>query len=115
MNKLLVCLIAALAIGMMAEESNAQFYRGGSGFSVGFGNGFNSFGRSGFNRGFGRSSFGGFGGSGVRINVGGGGFNQFGGFNRGFYGGGVPYRSYRPVYRSSGFYGGGFSRGGCGY
>ena len=102
----LIIAVATLFI-TTSQESHAQFHRGGSGFSIGFG----SFGGGGFNRGFGGfNSFNrGFGGSSF----------GFGGssFNRGFGGGfGRPvYRSYRPVY-GGGFnsFGGGFGRG-CGY
>jgi len=128
MNKLLACLVAVAAISMTANESQAQCYRGGSGFSIGVGNGFNSgFGFNNFNRGYGRSV------GGLSISVGNGGFGGFGvpygGINRGFYGGGVPYYAARPayvapvyrggfygggggVYRGGGFYGGGRGCGG---
>lgn len=104
----LVIAVATLFVGT-AQESQAQFYRGGSGISIGFGSGFGGYG-GGFNRGF-------------------GGFNSFNSFNRGFGGGGFGYSSYRPVYGRSfatpvygggrSFYGGGrsFYGGGrsCGY
>ena len=101
----LIIAVAMLFLGT-AQESQAQFYRGGSGFSVGFGSGFGGYG-GGFNRG----GFGGF----NSFNR--GGFNSF---NRGFGGGGFGYSSYRPVYSGGrSFYGGGRSyyggRGGCGY
>ena len=54
--KQFVILLAAIAmIGFMSSESQAQFYRGGSGFSISIGSGFGGggFGRGGFNRGFG--------------------------------------------------------------
>jgi len=115
MNKLLACLAAVVAISMTANESQAQCYRGGSGFSIGVGSGFNNFGYSNFNRGYGRSV------SGLSISIGNGGFGPYGGFapvNRGFYGG-VPYYAARPVivpvapvYRGGGFYGGGGYYGG---
>ena len=99
----LIIAVAMLFLGT-AQESQAQFYRGGSGFSVGFGSGFGGYG-GGFNRG----GFGGF----NSFNRGGfnrGGFNSF---NRGFGGGGFRYSSYRPVYSGGRSYYGG--RGGCGY
>ncbi len=121
MNKLLACLIAVVAVSLSSEESNAQCYRGGSGFSIGVGSGFNNFGYGNFNRGFGRPV------GGLSISVGNGGFGGFGvPINRGFYGGGVPYYAARPafvpvqpVYRGGyygggGFYGGGYGRG-CGF
>lgn len=87
--KQFVILLAAIAmIGFVTSESHAQYYRGGSGFSIGIGSGYGGFGGGGFNRGY-------------------------GGFNRGFGGYGGSY--YRPVYRSYGGYGGGFSRGYGGY
>jgi len=103
---ILTIAVATLFVGT-AQESQAQFYRGGSGFSISVGNFGGGFG--GFNRGYGGfNSFNrGFGGS---------------SFNRGFGGGGFGYSSFRPVYRSyrpvygGGFnsFGGGFGRG-CGY
>ena len=113
--KFFVALVIAVAVTFVsaAEQSHAQFYRGGSGFSVGFNRGFGGYG-GGFNRGF--SSFNrGFGGFG-------GGFGGYGGgFNRGF---GVS--SFRPVYSgfsrpvyNRSYYGGGrsFYGGGrsCGF
>ena len=91
-----------VAMGVMAfaspQEAQAQFYRGGSGFAISVG--------SGFNRGFGgfNSGFGGFNSGFNSFNR--GGFNSF---NRGF--GGSSY--YRPSYGRS-YGGGGFGRG-CGY
>lgn len=117
MNKIIACLVAVAAISITAGESQAQFYRGGSGISIGIGSGFNSgFGYSNFNRGFNRS--------GVSISVGNG-FNRYGGFGGGygyapvyrgggFYGGGVRYARpvySAPVYRGGGYYGGGAYRG----
>lgn len=103
----LVIAVATLFVST-AQESQAQFYRGGSGFSISVGNGgFGGFG-GGFGPGFYRAPIGGFGGGfggyGVRPGV------SFG------------YSSFRPVYGHSfarpvyGVYGGGrnFYRGGGG-
>ena len=89
---ILMIAVSTLFVGT-AQESQAQFYRGGSGFSIGFGTG----------------GFGGYGGGFNR-----GGFGGFNSFNRGFGGGGFGYSSYRPVYRtySRPVYGGGFGGGG---
>ena len=92
----LVIALVTLFVGT-AQESQAQFHRGGSGISIGIGSG-----------------FGGFGGYGGGFNRG---FNNFNSFNRGFGGVGVGYSSFRPVYRTyarpvyggGGFYGGGRS------
>jgi len=117
MNKLLACLVAVAAISLSANESQAQFYRGGSGISIGIGNGFNGVGFNSFNRGFGRPV------SGFNLSIGNAGFAPRGGFvpiNRGFYGRGVPFYAARPVivpvapiYRG-GFHSRGFHRG-CGW
>lgn len=104
-----MAVVAAMFV-FTSQESQAQFYRGGSGISIGIGTG----GFGGFNRGFGGY---------------GGGFNRgFGGFGSPIYGGGfnrsVAVTSFRPSYSRSyyrpsynrSFYGGGFSRGrSCGY
>jgi len=114
-----VAVVAAMFV-FTTQESQAQFYRGGSGISIGFGSGgFGGFnpGFGGFNPGFGgiNRGFGGFGG----------GFGHplyGGGFNRGFGGSGlsVGYSSfrpsygrsyYRPTYGRSFYGGGGYSRG----
>jgi len=110
--KRLVAVVAVVAamIVFTSQESQAQWHRGGSGISIGFGTGgFGGFnpGFGGFNRGFGPGFGGGFG-------------HPFygGGFNRGFGGSGlsVGYSSFRPVYGNSfnrGFGGGGgYYRGG---
>lgn len=107
-----VAVVAAMIV-FTSQESQAQFYRGGSGISIGFSSG----GFGGFNPGFGgfNRGFGGYGG----------GFGHpfyGGGFNRGFGGSGlsIGYSSFRPVYGGGGFYrpsyGGGYYRGGrsCG-
>lgn len=123
MYKLIACLVAVTAISLSAQESQAQFYRGGSGISIGVGN---------FNRGFG----GGFGVpygrsvGGFSLSIGNGGFvgpgfvgPGIGGFGGGFgggYGYGRPVGGFyarpvvvpvAPVYRGGGYYGGGFYRG----
>lgn len=105
-----IAVVAAMCV-FTSQESQAQFYRGGSGISIGIGNG----GFGGFNRGFGGY---------------GGGFNRGfgGGFGAPIYGGGfnrsVAVTSFRPsynrsVYRPSfnrSFGGGGFGGGrGCGF
>ena len=109
--KRFVAVVAVLAamIVFTSQESQAQFYRGGSGFSVGFGSG----GFGGFNRGFGGFNRG-FGGFGSPI--------YGGGFNRGFGGSSIGFSSFRPSYSyrpsyGRSFGGGGFYRGGrsCGY
>ena len=118
MIKFIACLVAVAAISLTTGETQAQFYRGGSGVSIGFGGGGFNRGFSSFNRGFNRS--------GVSINIGNG-FNRgFGGYGYspvyrggGFYSSGVRYARpvyYSPVYRGGGYYGGGAYRGrSCGY
>lgn len=100
-----VAVVAAMIV-FTSQESQAQFYRGGSGISIGFSSG----GFGGFNRGYGGFNRG-FGGVGGPI--------YGGGFNRGFGGSGlsVGYSSFRPTYRSYArpvYGGGGFGRS-CGY
>jgi hypothetical protein len=99
----LIIAVATLFLGT-AEESQAQFYRGGSGFSISVGNGgFGGFGPGfgGFGPGFyGARPIGGFGGFGVPVGFGRPGVS-FG------------YSNFRPVYGRSfatPIYGG---RGGC--
>ena len=103
-----VAVIAAMFV-FTSQESQAQFYRGGSGVSISIGSG----GFGGLNRGFG--GYGGYSG----FNRGFGGFNSpyYGGLNRGL---SVGYSSFRPSYGRS-FYqptrsyyrgGGGYHRGG---
>ena len=87
--KRLVTAIAVFAAMLMftSQESQAQFYRGGSGFNISIGSG----GYGGFNRGYGGYS----------------GFNRgFGGFNSPYYGGlnrgvSIGYNSFRPSYGRS--------------
>ena len=102
MKQFVILLAAVAMIGFMSSESQAQYYRGGSGFSLSIGSGYGGFGGGGFNRGFGGGGF--YGGSVYRpVYRGGyGGGYCGGGFNRGY--------SYG---RSGSFYGGG--RRGCGY
>jgi len=104
-----VAVMVAMCI-FTTQESSAQFYRGGSGISIGYSSGgFGGYG-GGFNRGYSGGGFNTF-----NRGFGGSGFNSF---NRGFGGGGYSrsYSSYRPSYGRSygggGFYGGGRS---CGY
>lgn len=102
----LVIAVATLFVGT-AQESQAQFYRGGSGFSIGIGTGgFGGFGGGGFGPGFYGRPVGGFGGGGF------GGYGVRPGVSFG-------YSSFRPVYGNSfarPVYGGGrnFYRGGGG-
>lgn len=119
MYKLIALLVAVTAVSLSAQESQAQCYRGGSGFSIGVGN---------FNRGFGYGGFGGvpYGRSvgGLSISVGngfGGGFGPgFGGGFGGVYGRpvggfyGSPYARPVVVPVTRGYYGGGVYRGGYG-
>ena len=117
MNKFLACLVAVAAISLTAQESQAQFYRGGSGISIGIGGVGGGFGYNSF-----RAPYGRVGGVSIRV---GNGFGPVGGFYgggfapRGFYGAPVIARpivvpAYRPVYRP--VYVGGFYRGyGGGY
>ncbi len=102
-----VLTVVAAMVVFTSSESQAQFHRGGSGFSIGFGSG----GFGGFNNGFGgfNRGFGGIGGFG----------NPYGGFNRGFGGPGISvgYSSFRPTYSygrsyARPVYGGGYYRGG---
>lgn len=112
--KFVVSMIVAVAVFFMApaQESQAQFYRGGSGLSISFGSG--GFGSpfyggryGGFNRGIGWGHPYGFGGSGLSV-----GYSSF----RPTYSYG---RSYvRPYYGGYGGYGRGYGGGyrrGCGY
>ena len=66
MKQFVILLAAVAMIGFMSSESQAQYYRGGSGFSLSIGSGYGGFGGygGGFNRGisygYGRSYGGGF-------------------------------------------------------
>ncbi|QEG24263.1 hypothetical protein [Mariniblastus fucicola] len=113
MYKLLACLVAVAAISLTAGESQAQFYRGGSGISIGIGGVNGGIGYSSFNRGYGRSV------SGLSINLGNGGFSPYGGFapvyrggyGGGFYGAGRPVVVARPVVQVAPVYRGGYYGG----